>query len=86
MATITKTNKTKKMVTVAMFCALAYICVFIFRFKVSFLTFDVKDAVITMGAMFCGPLTAPLISFIVALIEMITVSDTELYGMIFTSA
>ena len=65
-----------------MFCALAYICVFVFRFKVSFLTFDVKDAVITMGAMFCGPVFAPVISFVVALIEMITVSDTEIYGMI----
>ena len=82
MANLTKTNKTKKMVTVAMFCALAYICVFIFRFKVSFLTFDVKDAVITMGAMFCGPVSAIIMSLIVALIEMITVSDTELYGML----
>ncbi len=82
MATVTNGNKTKKMVTVAMFCALAYICVFIFRFKVSFLTFDVKDAVITMGAMFCGPLSAVVISLIVSLIEMITVSDTEFYGMI----
>ncbi len=82
MSNTSRTEKTKKLVTVAMFCALAYISAFVFRFKVSFLTFDVKDAVITMGAMFCGPIFAPVISLIVAFLEMITVSDTEIYGMI----
>lgn len=77
-----KNNKTKKLATVSMFCALAYICVFIFRFKVMFLTFDVKDAIITIGAMFCGPVSALVISFVVSLLEMLTVSDTELYGLI----
>ncbi len=69
-------------VAIAMFAALAYVCVFIFRFKVSFLTLDVKDAVMAVGALALGPLAGALISLIVALLEFITVSDTGVYGLI----
>lgn len=75
-------DKLRKLTAVAMFCAMAYICMFVFRIKVSFLTFDAKDAVITTGAMFFGPLTALISSAAVALLELITVSDTGIYGCI----
>ncbi len=75
-------DKLRRLTAVAMFCALAYICMFVFRIKVSFLTFDAKDAVITTGAMFFGPLTALIMSAAVAVLELITVSDTGLYGCI----
>lgn len=75
-------DKLRRLTAVAMFCALAYICMFVFRIKVSFLTFDAKDAVITTGAMFFGPLTALVSSAVVALLELITVSDTGIYGCI----
>ena len=72
----------KKMVIAAVFTAIAYVCVCVFRIKVSFLTFDIKDSVITVCAMIFGPLTGLGISLAVAFIEMITISDTQFYGFI----
>ena len=79
-----KTNtleKTKKLVAVALFCAIAYIGMY-FRINVSFLTFDLKDAFMTVGAMFFGPLAGVAITAVVALLEFITISDTGVYGLI----
>ena len=78
--------KIKKTVILALFCAIAYATMFVMRFKVSFLTFDAKDAVITIAGLLFGPMAALVISFIVALIEMITVSDTAFYGFIMNFA
>ncbi len=72
----------KRLATLAVFTALAYICVCVFRIKVEFLTFDIKDAVITVAAMLFGSLAGIAISLGVALIEMITVSGTMFYGFI----
>ncbi len=79
-----KTNtfeKTKKLVAIALFCAVSYIGMF-FRFNVSFLTFDLKDAFMTIGAMFFGPLAGIAMAAVVALLELITISDTGIYGLI----
>ena len=81
-------NRTKqhenllKTVTVAIFIALAYAAVCTFRIKVSFLTLDIKDALITVAAMIFGPLSAVFMSVSVSLIEMVTISDTLHYGFI----
>lgn len=79
-----KSNKSniKKLTVIAMFSALAYISTFIFHFPVQFLTFDPKDAVITIGAMFFGPISGITMSALVALCEFITISDTGPYGLI----
>ena len=69
-------------VSIAMFAAIAYVCVFVFRFKVSFLTLDVKDSVMAVGALALGPVAGILIASVVALLEFITVSDTGVYGLI----
>ncbi len=79
-----KTNtleKTKKLVAIALFCAVAYIGMF-FRINVSFLTFDLKDAFMTIGAMFFGPLAGVAMAAVVALLEFISISDTGVYGLI----
>jgi len=79
-----KTNtleKTKKLVAVALFCAIAYIGMY-FRINVSFLTFDLKDAFMTIGAMFFGPVAGVTMAAVVALLEFITISDTGIYGLI----
>ena len=76
------TNNTLKLVTLALFIALAYVCVCVFHIKVAFLTFDIKDAVITVAAMIFGPLSAVMMSLAVSFIEMITISDTQLYGFV----
>ena len=69
------------MALVAVFCAVAYVCQFLFSFKVAFLTFDAKDAVMTVGAMFFGPVWGIVMSLIVALLEMATSgSGTGFYG------
>lgn len=79
---IQTSDKLRRLTAIAMFCALAYICMFVFRIKVSFLTFDAKDAIIAIGSMFFGPLSALIMSALVAVLEFITVSDTGIYGCI----
>ena len=41
-----------RMVMIALFCALAFAVMPLFRINVMFLTFDIKDAVITVPAYF----------------------------------
>ena len=78
-----KKNYTKNLVMLAMFSALAYICVLVIpHIKVQFLTFDIKDAVITVAAMIYGPVSGAVISLIVSFIEMITVSTTGPCGFL----
>ena len=78
-----KKNYTKKLVMLAMFSALAYICVLVIpHIKVQFLTFDIKDAVITIAAMIYGPVSGAAISLVVSFIEMITVSTTGPWGFL----
>lgn len=81
----TKTNVSahiRKLCAVSVFCALAYICVFLIRFKVNFLTFDLKDAIMAIGSMYFGPVTAIFMPSVVSLIEFLTISDTGVYGLI----
>ena len=61
-------------------CALAYICMFVFRIKVSFLTFDLKNTVLAVGALIFGPVSGIVTSLVVSFFEMITVSDTAIWG------
>lgn len=76
------TKHIRTLSAVGLFCALAYVCCVIFHFKASFLTFDIKDAVMSIGAMIFGPIYGVAMAFIVALIEGITVSSTGIYGFI----
>ncbi len=72
----------KRLVGIAMFASLAYGVTFVFRLPVSFLTFDAKDAVLTVAAFIYGPIAAVIMSCIAALIEFITISGTGVYGLI----
>ena len=71
---------TQKMALIALFCAFSYLCVFIFRIKVAFLTFDAKDAVMTIGGLLLGPVAGFFMALLTTLLEVITVSDTGFYG------
>ncbi len=82
MSTKNNDSATKKLVVSAMFCAIAYIAVFVFRFKVSFLTFDFKDAFIAILSLLYGPFYGVICSGVVAVLETFTVSDTGYYGLI----
>ena len=79
----TETSKRTRMVVVhALFCAVAYLLMFILRISGigGFLTFDAKDAVIITASMIFGPLSGIIIAFTVAFLEMITVSGTGVWG------
>jgi riboflavin transporter FmnP len=77
---------TKRIVGMAMFSALAYATTFIFHIKVQFLTFDAKDAILTIASFIYGPLSALIMSLIPALIEFITISDTGFWGLLMNFA
>ena len=72
----------RRYVALAMFTALAYASLFVLRIGGigGFLTFDVKDAIIASAAMMFGPQYGVLISFIVSIVEMISVSGTGPLG------
>ena len=46
----TRHTRLMKLTLAALFVAVAYLCRFLIHFNVMFLTFDVKDAVVTVGA------------------------------------
>lgn len=71
-----------RMVAMAIFCALAYATMFVFRINVTFLTFDLKDVFLTIGGLLFGPIPAVIMSLLVAVLEFITVGDTGFYGFI----
>lgn len=75
-------SRIRTVVAVGVFCALAYVACVLFHFRASFLTFDLKDAVMTVGAMLFGPLYGLAMTLVVALLEMLTVSTTGFYGFI----
>ena len=76
-------NKTKKLTTIGMLCAIAYVAVAFGRIPiVLFLKYDPKDIVIAIGGLIFGPLTSLLVSFTVSLVEMFTISDTGILGFI----
>ncbi|MBQ7173567.1 MAG: ECF transporter S component [Clostridia bacterium] len=69
------------LVGVAIFSALAYVAMLFIHFKVSFLTLDPKDAIITLCGLCFGPVWALVSSLIVAVAEL-PVSSTGLYGLL----
>ncbi len=72
----------KKITVTALFCAIAFLMTFLFRFKVSFLTFDFKDAIISVVALLYGPIYGVASAAVVAVLEFLSVSDTGVYGLI----
>ena len=76
----------KRLVGMAMFAALAYGVTFVFRIPVQFLTFDAKDAVLTIAAFIYGPIAALVMAIIPALIEFITISGTGFWGFLMNFA
>ena len=84
--TAQRREKLLRMVVVAVFCALAYACQFVFRIHVSLLTFDAKDAIMAIGAMIFGPVWGVVMAFLVAFLEFLTLSGTGVYGFIMNFA
>ena len=74
----------KDLTLAAMFCALAYVSTLVCHLSImpaaSFLTYDPKDIVITLGGLILGPVQALLIAVAAAMIEWFTISDTGIIG------
>lgn len=76
-----KSSKTRKLTTIGMLCALAYIAVVVGRIPlVLFLKYDPKDVVIVIGGLIFGPMTAFIIAVIVSVVQMFTISANGLLG------
>lgn len=76
----------RKITLTAVFAALAFSAMFLFRFNVTFLTFDLKDAMITLAGLLLGPVTALVVSFLVAMLEFVVDNDTGWYGLLMNFA
>ena len=74
--------KIKILCIAAVFCALAVASTFVMHIKVMFLTFDAKDAIITVAGLLFGPVYSLGISLVVTLIEYITIGDAEFWGFL----
>ncbi len=72
----------KAVAVTGVICALAYLLTFVFHFKVSFLTFDFKDAVIALASLIYGAPYGVAAAAIVAFVEFVSISDTGIYGLI----
>lgn len=73
--------KVKKMVTLAMLAAMAYLLVCVVRIPVVlFLKYEPKDVVITVGGFMFGPMASMIVSLVVSLVEMFTISETGPIG------
>ncbi|MBQ7352592.1 MAG: ECF transporter S component [Clostridia bacterium] len=78
--------KTRKIVVVGMFCAMAFALSAIgnavpIRFA-GFLSYDPKDVIIVIAGFALGPISAIAISIIVPLIELISISTTGPIGLL----
>ncbi len=78
-----RTFDTKRLVVMALLCALAYASVALFRVPVVlFLKYEPKDCILAICGMLYGPLPAITTAAVVALLELVTVSDTGLIGLL----
>ena len=85
----TKKFDTKRYVGIAIFSALAYVVALVCNIippVAGFLSLDVKDAVIAMASFVYGPVSAVIISFIAAFVELLTFSTTGWYGFVMNFA
>ena len=75
--------KPRKITTIAMLVAISFAAVAFLRIPiVLFLKYDPKDVIITIGGLIWGPITSVLVSIIVSTIEMFTLSETGVIGLI----
>jgi len=76
----------KTIATIGMLCALAYVVTALVHVKLipaaNFLTYDPKDAIIAIGGFLYGPIVAVIISIIVSFLEMVTISESGIIGMV----
>ena len=79
-------EKTRKMVTLAVLAAVALVITWLVRIPIAptamFLKYDPKDIILLIAGFLYGPLAAGMVSLTVSLIEMITVSESGVVGLL----
>lgn len=84
----TQTNNTKRMATLAMLAALAYVVMLLSKMlppfipAAPFLDYDPKHVIVAITGFVFGPLAAFSVAFVASFLEMITVSHTSWIGLI----
>lgn len=86
----TRSKSTLNVQTLAasgMLCAIAYVCTLLFHSisifpAAPYLSIDPKDAIIAIGGCIFGPLEAVVMTVVVCLVEMVTISDSGIIGLI----
>ena len=80
-------SMTKKIVFIALICAIAYVLALLIHFPiiptVAFLKYDIKDVIIAIGGYVLGPIASTIATSITAVLEFIlSRSGTREYGLI----
>ena len=78
-------SRIRTIVSLGMLAAIAFVVMLLSKMLpqvLGFLQFDLKDTVICIGGFIFGPVAAAMVSIVVALIEMVTVSDTGPIGLL----
>ena len=77
------TMNIRRLTMIGLFTALAYVVMVLIHFPVPpMLTLDLKDTIITLCGLCFGPLAAVFSGIVVPFLELITVSETGLYGFL----
>ena len=75
--------RTRRLVVMAMFTALAFAAVAFIRIPVMmWLSYEPKDVLLTIGAFLLGPIEGLIMIVVVALLELVTISNTGAIGLI----
>lgn len=78
-----RTWKIRKLCVMAMLCAMAFAAVALIRIPVVvFLKYEPKDVLLVIGGFLFGPLAGAIMATAVALLELVTVSDTGIIGLV----
>jgi len=76
-------QKTKKLTTIGVLCALSYAATAVGRVPlVLFLKYDPKDAVIALGGFLFGPAAAFSVALTASFLEMFTISENGIVGFL----
>lgn len=71
----------RRLCVMALLCAMAFAAVALIRIPVvAFLKYEPKDVLLVIGGFLFGPFAGGLMAMVVALVELVTVSDTGLIG------
>ena len=73
----------RQLTVMSMLCAIAYLSVLVFSpIKIQFLSFEIKDCILAIGGFLYGPVSALLSVVLVALLELVTISNTGPIGLL----